>query len=79
MKNRIRDLVLASTQAEPREIALLSLVKASNLLDLIFVRDERKLADRRIHELVVSEALKNPAIQTIEAIAVAIESVIEEE
>jgi hypothetical protein len=79
MKNRIRGLVLASSQAEPREIALLSLVKASNLLDLIFVRDERKLADRRIHELVVGEALKNPAIQAIEAIAVAIESVVEED
>lgn len=79
MKNRIRDLVLASTQADPREIALLSLVKASNLLDFIFVKDERKLADRRIHELVVGEALKNPALQTIEAIAAAIESVVEED
>jgi len=79
MKTRIRDLVLASAQAEPREIALLSLVKASALLDLIFVKDERKLADRRIHELVVGEALKDPAIQTIEAIAVAIASVVEED
>jgi hypothetical protein len=79
MKNRIRDLVLASAQAESREIALLSLVKASNLLDLIFVKDERKLADRRIHELVVAEALKNPALQTIEAIAVVVESEVEED
>jgi hypothetical protein len=79
MKNRIRDLVLASSQAEEREIALLSLVKASGLIDFIFVKDERKLADRRIHELVVGEALKNPAIQAIEAIAVAIESVVEED
>lgn len=79
MKNRIRDLTLASAQAELREIALLSLVKASNLLDVIFIKDERKLADRRIHELVVAEALKNPAMQTIEAIAVAVESVVEED
>ena len=79
LKTRIRDLCLASSQAEPREIALLSLAKASNMLDLIFVKDERKLADRRIHELVVVEAMKNPAIQTIEAIAVAVESEVEED
>ncbi len=79
MKNRIRDLVLASAEAEPREIALLSLVKAGVLLDLIFFKDERKLADRRIHELVVGEAMKNPAIQTIQAIAAAIEAVVEED
>jgi len=79
MKNRIRALVLASAQAEQREIALLSLVKASGLIDFIFVKDERKLAYRRIHELVVGEALKNPAIQTIEAIAAAIESLVEED
>jgi len=79
MKNRIRNLVLASVQAEPREIALLSLVKASYLLELIFVKDERKLADRRIHELVVGEALKDPSIQTVEAIAAAIESLVEED
>jgi hypothetical protein len=79
LKNRIRDIVLASAQAEMREIALLSLVRASGLIDFIFVKDERKLADRRIHELVVAEALKNPAMQTIEAIAVGIESVVEED
>lgn len=79
MKKRIRDLVLASVQAEPREIALLSLVRASGLIDFVFVKDERKLADRRIHELVVAEALKNPALQTIEAIAVAVESEVEED
>jgi len=79
MKNRIRALVLASAQAEPREIALLSLVKACDYLDLIFVRDECKLAGRRIHELVVGEALKNPVLQTVEVIAAAIEAVVEED
>jgi len=79
MKNRMRGLVLASAQAEPREIALLSLVKACDFLDLVFVRDECKLASRRIHELVVSEALKNPALQTIEVISAAIEAVVEED
>lgn len=79
MKDRMRTLVLTAAQAEQREIALLSLIKASGLLDLIFVKDERKLADRRIHELVVGEALKDPAIQTIETIAAAIESIVEED
>lgn len=79
MKNRMRELVLTSTKAEPREIALLSLVRASGLIDSIFVKDERKMADRRIHELVVAEAMKNTAIQTIEAIAVAVESEVEED
>lgn len=79
LKNRIRELVLTSAQAEMREIALLSLVRASGLVYFIFLKDERKLADRRIHELVVAQALKNPAMQTIEAIAAAIESVVEED
>ncbi len=79
MKNRMRAQVLASAQAEPREIALLSLVKACDFLDLVFVRDECKLASRRIHELVVGEALKNPALQTIEVISAAIEAVVEED
>jgi len=79
MKNRIRALVLASAQAELREIALLSLVKACDFLDLVFVRDECKLASRRIHELVVGEALKNPALQTIEVISASIEAMVEED
>jgi hypothetical protein len=79
MKNRLRALVLTSAQAEPRDIALLNLIRACGLLDLVFVRDERKLANRRIYEMVVGEALKHPAAQTIEAIGVAIESVVEED
>jgi hypothetical protein len=79
MKNRLRALVLTSSQAEPRDIALLNLIRACGLLDLVFVRDERKLANRRIYEMVVGEALKHPAAQTIEAIGVAIESVVEED
>ena len=79
MKNRLRALVLTSAQPEPREIALLNLIRACGFLDLVFVRDERKLASRRIYEMVVGEALKQPAAQTIEAIGVAIESMVEED
>ena len=79
MKNRLRALVLASAQVDVREVALLSLVRACGLLDFIFVKDERKLANRHIHELIVGEALKDPAVQTIEEIGAAIVAMVEED
>lgn len=79
IKHRLRSVVLAGEEAQLRDIALLNLIKYCGLTFLVFLRDERKLAGRRIHELMVGEALKNPSAQTFEEIAVALEALIDEE
>jgi Golgi phosphoprotein 3 len=75
----LRGIVLAQEEAHPREIAFLSLVSACGLLDLIFLRDERKAANQKINELVVYHAMQNPTLETIQEISSAIASVIEED
>ncbi len=79
VKDRLRRIVLTSAEAKQGDIALLSLLKACNLLDLVFLKDERRLASRQISELVVGDALKNPVTQTIEEIDSAIADVVEDE
>jgi golgi phosphoprotein 3 len=79
IKRRLRSIILASEPAEQRDIALLGVMKACDLLDLVFLKDERRLASRLIGELVVSEALKNPVAQTIEEIGLAIAVVVEDD
>jgi len=76
---RLRGIVLAQEEAQPRDIALLSLIKACGLLDLVFLRDERKLAARAINELVVSRAMNDPIIQTIQEIEIALSAIAEED
>jgi Golgi phosphoprotein 3 len=77
--NHLRSIVLAKEDAHPREIAFLSLVSACGILDLVFLRDERKVASQYINELVVYEAMKDPNLETIQEIASAIASVVEED
>jgi Golgi phosphoprotein 3 len=75
----LRDVVFALEEAQPRTIAFLSLVSACGLLDLVFLRDERKAANQRINELVVSGAMNDPNLETVQEIASAIASVVEED
>ncbi len=75
----LRGIVLAQEEAHPREIAFLSLVCACGLLDLIFLRDERKAANQKINELVVFHAMQNHSLETIQEISSAIASVVEED
>lgn len=75
----LRGIVLAKEPAGPREIAFLSLVSACGLLDLVFLRDERKIANQYINELVVGEAMKDPLLETIQEIDSAIMGVVEED
>jgi hypothetical protein len=74
LKSRIRKSILADEDLENHDLALLSMVKACNLLNLVFTKDERKLARRRIYELMVSNTLKDPEFQTIQEIEAAVES-----
>jgi len=78
LKSRIRKSVLADEDLEKHDLALLSMVKACNLLNLVFTKDERKMARRRIYELAVSNTLKDPEFQTIQEIEAAVESQVED-
>jgi hypothetical protein len=55
VKNQLRGIVLAGEKAEARDTALLSLLKACRLLRLVFTRDERKAADKKVDALVQGE------------------------
>lgn len=79
LKSRLRALVLTRLEPELPELYLLSLLKASNKLDQIFFKDERKLASRWINEGMMAEALQNPVAQTIQEIESALAQHIDEE
>ncbi len=55
VRGRLRDVVLAGVEPDTRTLLLLSLVNACGLTDSLFSRDERKVAKRRIKDLVEGE------------------------
>jgi golgi phosphoprotein 3 len=57
VKLNLRGMVLAGEKAEASDIYLLSLLKACNLLRLVFTHDERKSAAKKVDMLVQGEAL----------------------
>ncbi|MBN2148934.1 MAG: GPP34 family phosphoprotein [Anaerolineales bacterium] len=79
VNKRLRGIVLAQDEFETRDLVLLSLVRACNLLDGVFLRDERKLADRYVNERLFSQAITDPVMQTVQEIAAAIATVVEED
>ncbi|MGE5222329.1 MAG: GOLPH3/VPS74 family protein [Omnitrophica WOR_2 bacterium] len=74
LKESLRAIVLTNQETDLRNLALLSLLDASNHLRLVFTKDERREAKQRIHELMLSEALKNPAAEAIEEVQSAVAS-----
>jgi hypothetical protein len=74
LKRRLRGLALTDQDVELRGLALLNLVQACDFIDLIFTKDERKIARRRIYELLVGTALSNGQAQAIEEIGRAVEA-----
>lgn len=55
IKRRLRALVLAGGKVRPDDAALLSLLKACRLSKLVFTRDERKSAGKKVDALVQGE------------------------
>jgi golgi phosphoprotein 3 len=76
---RLRGIILAQEASDKRDIALLSLLRACNLLDLIFLKDERRMASQRINEMAVNAAMKDPDLQTMEEIESALTNVVEDD
>ena len=77
LKTRLRKVALVDQEANLHDLALLNLVQSLDWFELIFTQDERKLAARHLHGLLVSLAMSNPVAQSIEEIGAAIGSVAE--
>lgn len=51
----VRGIVLENQEPNERTLALLSLIKASNLIDELFLKDERKQATNIINDFITNE------------------------
>jgi Trp operon repressor len=67
----LRSVVLAGDKSQPDIVVLLSLLKACSLLNLVFTRDERKSAGKRVDALVKGEVFGDVVAKTIEEIETA--------
>ena len=56
-KLHLRGVVFASEPADERCLILLSLLRACQLTDMVFTRDERKAANKQIKQLVKSDVI----------------------
>ena len=65
IKQGLRAAVLAGDRPEKRVVVLLSLLKGGRMLNLVFTKDERKAASRRIEELVKGEDFGDAVAQTL--------------
>ncbi len=71
IKQSLRSAVLTVGRPEQRSIVLLSLMQGCRLLNLIFTKDERKAAGRRVQELVEGESFGEAVSQTLRDIEAA--------
>lgn len=78
LKRPLRELVFGTGDADPRGLALLNVIRSAGLLNLVFTEDELPIASRLIYEKMMDTALKNPALESVEAIGYAVEASIED-
>lgn len=71
VKHYLRAIVLGGENPEPGVVALLSLLKACRLLNLVFTKDERKAAAHQVAALVQGEAYGEAVARTLEEIELA--------
>jgi hypothetical protein len=79
LRRRLRSLILPGQTPGLAEIALLALLQASNKLDLLFFKDERKLARHRIDEQMMVQAMSDPTGQILQEICLAVAAHFEED
>ncbi|MCX6030681.1 MAG: GPP34 family phosphoprotein [Chloroflexi bacterium] len=65
IKQNLRAAALTNTRPDRRGVELLSLLKGCRLLNLVFTKDERKAAGKRIDELVKGEDFGDAVAQTL--------------
>lgn len=78
MKNSLRKAIFTNMEPDSNSLALLNIAGACGLLNLVFTADELPMAQRRVHEIVMHAALKDPALQVLEEIEYAIAASIED-
>jgi len=71
IKQHLRTLVLTQAEGKSHDLALLGLVRASNILEFVFTTDELKIARKKIDQLTISDEIGNGVRETIEAIEAA--------
>jgi Golgi phosphoprotein 3 len=68
IKYHLREVALDGGKPEARIVVLLSLVKACEMIDLVFARDEIKPARKKIERLVENEVITQEVCETLNAI-----------
>lgn len=71
LKERLRRAVLTQKTVDTREMILISLMKACQMLDHLFTRDEIKSARRKVEQLVKDELLGSAVTELIAEIEAA--------
>lgn len=78
MKEPLREMIFLNTEVNPHHLALLNLIGAAGLLNLIFTTDEIPTAKQLIQAKTMEAAITNPVLETVEAIGYAVALCIEE-
>lgn len=68
IKESLRAIALANQTGDTRRVILLSLCKACQMINLLFTKDERKMASKRINELSRGETFGETVARTLEEI-----------
>ena len=76
VKQHLRSAILAGGEVTPGIVTLLSLLKACQLLNLVFTRDEQKAAERKVTGLVNGEVIGKALAETIAEIEAAAAAVV---
>ncbi len=76
LKSKLRAITLAGEKPEAQDIALLSLLQACRLLRLVFTRDERKFAEKRVETLATGEVFGEAVADFLAEIEAAASAVI---
>jgi hypothetical protein len=79
MKHTLRSMVLSTGESNLHSLALLDIIKACSLLNLVFTQDELPGARQMIQEKVMRTALTTQVMLTVEEINQAVDLTLEEE
>jgi golgi phosphoprotein 3 len=68
IKNNLRAVVFTGKIPDPYVLALLGLVKACNMLDNVFTKDELKMANKLVEQKIQDETIGRDVAETIQEI-----------
>jgi hypothetical protein len=72
VRSHVRDIVLKRQQASEEDVALISLIKACDLVNEVFEKAERSKASKRIEEISKNQKIGAAISQTMDEIMAAI-------